>query len=189
MSALIVISLSVTGFIVFGNSDTANEEDKEDENEEIIEEEDEDEERNAVDEYQDAVDEVIGDEELSEDEMINTGQSLLGRHHELYLASNEEEFEQALVDSYRYPEDVLDDLFNCCYEPETYENLDIEFTDETVFQTGVNRFEYTATIIWTIDDIETGEQYEITENFTSVISKKDKDDEFLFDNMYGERLD
>ncbi|GAA0469032.1 hypothetical protein [Alkalibacillus silvisoli] len=189
LSILIVVSLSVTGFIVFGNSDTANEEEKEDENEEIIEEEDEDEERNAVDEYQDAVDEAIGDEELSEDEMIDTAQSLLTRTYEMYLAHNEEEFEQAIADSYHDFDGVIDDLKDCCLNLNTYENLSMDFEDESVKQISSNRYEYSTTMTSTLNFIETGEESEVTENVSAIISTLDDEEKFLIESMNIERID
>ncbi|GAA0469025.1 hypothetical protein [Alkalibacillus silvisoli] len=200
---LIVTILGISSFMIFGNSndstqeeddvtnteETVAEEEKEDENEEIIEEEDEDEERNAVDEYQDAVDEVIGDEELSEDEMIDTARSLLIRHYEMYLAHNEEEFEQAVVDSYHDFDGIIDDLKDCCLNLNTYENLSMDFEDESVKQISSNRYEYSATMTTTVNFIETGEENSVTENVNAIISKIDNEEKFLIESMNIDLID
>lgn len=176
---IVLLLLLIVGAIVFipmtGEDDTAQTAGKK---EEVKQEEINNEDKT---EYEKELEESIGEDALSEEKMLEIGKKLYTEYMSMYFADKETEFEE-IVRNTNTNEALVEELKDCCFNPNLYEDYQITFENEKVFQTGKNEFEYSAISTMTGLNTETNEVEELQDDFTAQIIKNDEG-EFIFQQM------
>lgn len=151
IGVLVVIALGVFAiFFLNGDKEDLTKDEKtpteevEDTNE-ADENEVTDDEADERDEYEKLLDEAIGDERLTQEEMIEIGQELVTRYYVSIEITDIDALEDELSDIYSN-EEIINDFLDYGIV-EGISNTKVDFSDDAVLQVSKDEFEYSSYVV------------------------------------------